>query len=669
MGIDGAWEPGGRVGDFEVLRKLGAGGMGVVFEIRHVESGQHYAVKTLPVIEEPEQVERFKREAQAQAALDHPNVVRIHSFGKAAGRLFLVQDLAAGGDLESRIRESGALTAQRTATIVRDLACGLHHVHQAGVLHRDLKPSNVLFNERGVPQLVDFGIAKVAWAGTMTASNVVLGTPAFMAPEQVIGDREKLSARTDVYGLGAVLYHCLAGGPPFSGPLFRVMDAVTRQGPPALSSEVPRSIRAICAKAMAREPVDRYSTAGEFASALDAFLREESSALRSGLVLGVLAAAVVIGLVAIVSLRGRPSASRPAVEAPASLSPAETGPTRSPKSPSGKRLYLLTRRPQPLAKPGTWVTARWSGNEQFLTATREGMRVWLRGRLTHTSLLAGKLGRYREQHQKPGATLFPIVTLHAVKHGYLVGGRNYPLTFVAGFVWREHWTNQLKLFPTVGAFAPDGVSYLCYDAVSRTCYQSTNGQTLELTPLRIPRITGQIVVDVAFSPKGESGFLAVNRPRWSVGGVERMKRGELVKLRRQDGLWVLAGTTGKAHGVRSLLFHPSDRLVVGTDMGTTHWADPGTLELSPRPITNSEHEGKLARVHDLRSLENGRVLLVLSGHETSSQLELWDCESGKRLAHTKVPGRAVYADVSPDETHALLTTNSGVVELVRLSEP
>src|SRR5690606_8660426 len=153
----------------------------------------------------------FRREGRAQAAADaHPNVVRVHASEEQDGVLYLAMDLAAGGDLARRIAR-GPLPPPEAARLVRDLARGLAPVPAAGVLHRDIKPENVLFDEQGTPKLVDFGLAHVAGEATLTRSNAFLGTPAAMAPEQAAGTPREVDERTDVYGLGVVLYQCLTG--------------------------------------------------------------------------------------------------------------------------------------------------------------------------------------------------------------------------------------------------------------------------------------------------------------------------------------------------------------------------------------------------------------------------------------------------------------------------
>lgn len=268
--------PGRRLGPYLLVRELGAGGMGTVFAARHEALGVERAVKVLPCGEEPERLERFRREGRAQAAADaHPNVVRVHALEEQDGLLYLAMDLAAGGDLARRIGD-GPLPPLEAARLVRDLARGLAHVHAAGVLHRDIKPENVLFDEQGTPKLVDFGLAHVAGEATLTRSNAFLGTPAAMAPEQAAGTPREVDERTDVYGLGVVLYQCLTGRRPFDGPsVFEVIRQVLFEPPlppRALAPEVPEVLEAVCLRALAKEREARYPGASALADDLERVL-------------------------------------------------------------------------------------------------------------------------------------------------------------------------------------------------------------------------------------------------------------------------------------------------------------------------------------------------------------------------------------------------------------
>ena len=288
-----AWSVGEEVAGLRIEGKLGQGGMGAVYRALDLASGATVAVKTLAASADPEERVRFEREAQAQAAVDgHPNVIRVHRAGVAGGRAFLVMELAGGGDLMARIAR-GPMALREAALLLRDLARGLSHVHAQGVLHRDLKPGNVVFDERGTPKLADFGLARAEGAETLTQTGTVLGTPSHMAPEQVEGKRGAIGPPTDVYGLGALLYHCLTQSPPFpSGSLYEVLLAVleTRPLPPSERRPgIPTALEALCLRALEKDPALRPASAAAFAEELEAFLAGEAESAATPLWVAALA--------------------------------------------------------------------------------------------------------------------------------------------------------------------------------------------------------------------------------------------------------------------------------------------------------------------------------------------------------------------------------------------
>ncbi|HBP20941.1 MAG TPA: serine/threonine protein kinase, partial [Planctomycetes bacterium] len=188
-----------QVGPYEVLSELGRGGMGVVYRARDPRLDREVALKLLLPLADPEERLRFQREAEAAGALRHPALLKVHEAGFERGRPYLVTALAQGS-LADELRR-GPLAPRRAAELVAQLAHGLELAHAQGILHRDIKPANVLLDEEGRPLLADFGLARRLQDETLTATGGVLGTPAYMAPEQARGERT--DARSDVYGLGA----------------------------------------------------------------------------------------------------------------------------------------------------------------------------------------------------------------------------------------------------------------------------------------------------------------------------------------------------------------------------------------------------------------------------------------------------------------------------------
>jgi serine/threonine protein kinase len=268
------WRVESTVAELEIRGHLGAGGMGQVFLAKDLQTGSQVAVKTLVLGHDHELLARFQREAEAQARVDgHRNVVRIHRAGVAAGRAFLVMDAVSGGDLADRL-EAGPLDPMAAARLVRDLARGLAHAHARGVLHRDLKPSNILFGEDGDPRLADFGLARLVEAQGLTQTGQILGTPSYMAPEQAHSDAQ--DERTDVYGLGGVLYASLTSSAPFSGgSVLATLDQVLNEPAPdprAQAPQTPGPLAEICLRCLAKSPDDRFPSAVALADALDHFL-------------------------------------------------------------------------------------------------------------------------------------------------------------------------------------------------------------------------------------------------------------------------------------------------------------------------------------------------------------------------------------------------------------
>ena len=300
------WRVGGRVGDYQLLGELGRGGMGVVYLAEHAASGARYALKRLAAGADAEARLRFQREGQAQARADaHPNVVKVHALAEHAGCPFLVMAWVPGGDLKRRLA-GGPLAPAEAVRVAGALAAGLAHAHARGVLHRDLKPANVLFGEGDAPKLVDFGLAHVAGAQTLTQTGTVMGTPAYMAPEQAAA-AERVGPAADVYGLGAVLYELLTGYPPFSGgSALEILAAVAGREPAPPSRLRPGldpALEALCLRCLAKDPADRFASAQALAAALAGVARGDPGAAsrgRSARALALAAALLGAGLAAAV---------------------------------------------------------------------------------------------------------------------------------------------------------------------------------------------------------------------------------------------------------------------------------------------------------------------------------------------------------------------------------
>jgi WD40 repeat protein len=262
---------------YEIGAELGRGGMGVVYLAVQPAIGRAVAVKTLHAGPHATAVERarFRREAEAMARLDHPNIAPVYHVGEYAGRLFLVMAYYPGGSLGTHPSGRGTDPAGH-ARLVEAVARAVHHAHQRGILHRDLKPSNILLDDAGEPHVADFGLAGLfdpADPSTHTAA--VVGTPGFMAPEQA-RDPALVTTAADVYGLGAVLYALLTGRPPFrAATAVATLEQAANQPPDRVSSlnpEVPRDLEIICFKCLEKDPAARYPSASALADDLRRFL-------------------------------------------------------------------------------------------------------------------------------------------------------------------------------------------------------------------------------------------------------------------------------------------------------------------------------------------------------------------------------------------------------------
>ena len=265
-------------GDYELLEEIGHGGMGVVHKARQKSLDRIVALKLLLFGPHapPESVKRFRDEAVAPAALQHPNIVAIHEVGFCAGQHFIAMDYVEGQCFSALIRGS-PLPARCAAGYVKTIAEAIHHAHEHGILHRDLKPANILIDASDQPRVTDFGLAKrLEGDSELTVTGQVLGSPNYLPPEQATGKRGTLSRRSDVYALGAILYHALTGRPPFvsEGLADTVQQVLNVEpvSPRVLNPSVPADLETVCLKCLEKEPGKRYATAQMLAEELGRFL-------------------------------------------------------------------------------------------------------------------------------------------------------------------------------------------------------------------------------------------------------------------------------------------------------------------------------------------------------------------------------------------------------------
>jgi serine/threonine-protein kinase len=274
------------VGAYEVLAKLGQGGMGVVYKARQRPVNRLVALKMVLAGAHAgrEALARFRIEGQAVARLSHPNAVPIYEFGEHEGLPYFSMELLEGGSLAARLAQ-GPLPVREAAELVRTLAGAVEYAHQARVLHRDLKPGNVLLAADGTPKITDFGLAKLLDEDDgQTCSEMLLGTPSYMAPEQAEARAADIGPATDVYALGTILYQALTGRPPFKAATraetLRQVIGLAPVPPSRLRREVPRALEAICLKCLEKAPGLRYASAQALADDLGRWLRGEATLAR-----------------------------------------------------------------------------------------------------------------------------------------------------------------------------------------------------------------------------------------------------------------------------------------------------------------------------------------------------------------------------------------------------
>ncbi len=270
-----------HIGNYEIIEEIGRGGMGIVFRAKHRELPRIVALKVIRSGEfaNQEETARFRAETEACARLQHSNIVPIYDVGESGGLQYFTMALIDGPTLLERVRTQ-KLSPKEAARLIQKIALAIDSAHQAGIVHRDLKPANILFNQAGEPYITDFGLAQVSDAQDMlTTTGQILGTPAYMAPEQATGRKSRVGVSADVYSLGCLLYFTLTGQAPFHGPTpFDILLQVLERDPPLprqINREVPAVLERICLRAMAKQVEDRCATAQELADALGCYLRDE----------------------------------------------------------------------------------------------------------------------------------------------------------------------------------------------------------------------------------------------------------------------------------------------------------------------------------------------------------------------------------------------------------
>ena len=270
-----------RFGDYELLEEIARGGMGVVFRARQVKLDRQVALKMILTgkLAGDSDVQRFYSEASSAAALEHPGVVPVYEVGEQNGQHFFSMGFVEGESLAAMISRS-PLSPTRAANMLKKITEAIVYAHGEGVIHRDLKPANVLLDKRRNPHISDFGLAKKTTSGSqLTVTGQIIGTPSYMPPEQASGETNLVGPSADIYSLGAILYCCLTGRPPFqaANPMETLRQVAERDpvSPRQLNAQIDQDLDTICLKCLEKDPQRRYATAQELVDELDRFLNGE----------------------------------------------------------------------------------------------------------------------------------------------------------------------------------------------------------------------------------------------------------------------------------------------------------------------------------------------------------------------------------------------------------
>jgi serine/threonine-protein kinase len=277
-----------ELGDYELLREIGRGGMGVVYQARQKSLRRMVALKIIHgcALASPDQIRRFAAEGQAAANLRHANIVRVLDSGQVEGIPYLAMDYIEGQSLAQCLARR-PLERENAVRLLCAVARAVDYLHHQGIIHRDLKPSNILLDGEGQPIVTDFGLAKLLYDDSqLTQSGMAAGTPGYMAPEQAAGQSSRATPTSDVYSLGAILYELLTGRPPFIAetPLDVLIQVLEREppSPRQLDRSIPRTLSQICLRCLEKDPANRYPSAAALADDLERYLKGESVEVSAG---------------------------------------------------------------------------------------------------------------------------------------------------------------------------------------------------------------------------------------------------------------------------------------------------------------------------------------------------------------------------------------------------
>jgi WD40 repeat protein len=685
-----------RFGSYKLIEEIARGGMGVVWRARQDGLGREVALKMIVSgrLATSAQVLRFYTEARAAARLDHPNIVPIFEIGEDEGCHFYSMRLMEGPSLTRALGAGGGFTPPRSARMVATIARAVHFAHQRGVLHRDVKPSNILLDAEGEPHVVDFGLARIAEEDSgASRTDAVLGTPAYMAPEQASGPSRQVTTAADVYGLGAVLYELLTHRPPFEAetPLqtLRLVTESEPIRPRALDARIDRRLEVICLKCLEKQPEKRYPSAAALADDLERWLAGETILARPasrlerivswarrrpelafslGALSVVLALALAVSLAFFLRVRSALRSEEAQRLAFQSLAVVKENP--------GQALLLALEsaaRDTSLSSNNALLSAleacreqrRFLGHtegvnsvgfspdgERVVTASNDGTaRIWSVAGGPPLEVLKGHTGSVLAASFAPDGQR--VVT---------AGGD------VTARLWDAGSGRQIAVLPGEGpsingaVFSPDGEQVVTLSGSTARTWNARTGQAIHVL-----KAHGADVLCAAFDPRGGqlvTGSEDKTAIIWDLGAGTALRRltghsaaifdvsysadGKRIATGSDPDARVWDATTGgevcalngHAFAVYSVAFGPDgDFLATGSEDFTARiWAVPGGRQLHVLPHSH--------KVIHLEASRDGALLLTASYDRLA---RVWDLRTGALLAEMK--GNAAplnHAAFSPD---------------------